>query len=106
MIKYLSTVAAAAMLAAGPAQAAPAESGETYAVRIATGDLDLASPAGQATLHGRISRAADLACGRSPVVPLSQAVAVDSCRASLARSAEARVALTLRSGETRFAGTR
>src|SRR4051812_17892958 len=105
MIKCLSTLAAAAMLATG-VQAAPADTGDTYAVRIATGDLDLASPPGQATLDGRISRAADLACGRSPVVPLSQAFGIESCRATLVRAARARVEIVLRSGDTRFAGTR
>lgn len=106
MIRYASIVAAAAMLAAAAAQAAPSDDGESYSIRIPTGDLDLASPAGQETLHGRISRAADLACGRSPVVPLSQAFRVESCRASLIRLAQARAQLAMRPADTRFAGTR
>jgi len=106
MLKTVSIAAAAAMLAAGAAQAAPADDGETYTVRIPTGDLDLASAAGQATLQGRISHAADVACGRSPVVPLSTAFGVESCRSSLIRRVHARVEVAMRSGDTRFAGTR
>jgi UrcA family protein len=106
MMKYASIAAAAAMLAAGAAQASPAGTGDTYSVRIATGDLDLASRAGQTTLQGRIERAADIACGRSPVVPLSQAFVVESCRASLIRAVQGRVALAMRSADTRIAGTR
>ncbi len=106
MIRYFSMAAAAAMLATTAAQAASVDTGDTYTVRIATGDLDLASSAGQATLNGRISRAADLACGRSPVVPLSQAYSVEACRAYLMRAAHARVEVALRSGDTRIAGTR
>ena len=106
MIRFASIAAAAAMLAAGAAQAAPAGNGDTYSVRIPTGDLDLASRAGQTTLQGRIERAADLACGRSPIVPLSQAFVVESCRASLIRAVNGRVALAMRQADTRFAGTR
>jgi UrcA family protein len=106
MIRCVSIATAAAMLAAGATHAAPAGSSDTYAVRIATGDLDLASPAGQATLQGRIGRAANLVCGPSPVVPLAQAIAVESCRVSLARSVASRLDLAQRSRDTRFAGTR
>ena len=106
MIRYATIAAAAAMLATGAAHAAPIASDDTYSVRIATGDLDLASRAGQNTLQGRIERAADLACGRSPVVPLSQAFVVESCRASLIRAVQGRVAVAMRSADTRIAGTR
>ena len=106
MIRYATIAAAAAMLATGAAHAAPTASDDTYSVRIATGDLDLASRAGQTTLQGRIERAADLACGRAPIVPLSQAFVVESCRASLIRAVQGRVAVAMRSADTRIAGTR
>lgn len=106
MIRFFSMIAAVAMLAAGAAQAEPAQYGDTYRVTIHTADLDLGSQAGQATFHGRIDRAADFACGSAPAMPLSQIQAVTDCRVAFARRARARVEVASRPADTGVAGTR
>ena len=108
MIRFFSTAAAVAMLAGGLAQAAPAEMGDSYYVTIHTGDLDLASTAGQATFRGRVNRAADEACGVPGAMPLSQYFAVADCRASLRRAVQGKVEVVLarRAVDTGSAGTR
>ncbi|MEA3002619.1 MAG: hypothetical protein QOH81_1407 [Sphingomonadales bacterium] len=105
MIRFFSTIAAVAMLAAA-ARAEPAQYGDTYRVTIHIADLDLGSRAGQATFHGRIHRAADFACGSVPALPLSQVQAVADCRVAFARRAQARVEIARRSADTGVAGTR
>ena len=108
MIRFFSTAAVVAMLASGVAQAAPAGMGDTYSVTIRTGDLDLASGAGQATFRGRVNRAADEACGVPAIMPLAQYFAVTDCRASLRRAVQGKVEVVLarRSVDTGSAGTR
>jgi UrcA family protein len=106
MIRFLATAAIAAMMATGAVQAAPDDNDDTYRVTIQTGDLDLSSPAGQSTFRGRVSRAADSACGYVPVAPLSQVDMVEGCRLSLARSARVQMELARRSVDTSIAGTR
>jgi UrcA family protein len=106
MIRFFATAAIAAMMVTGAAPAAPTDGEDTYRVTIQTGDLDLSSPAGQATFRGRVSRAADSACGVIPVAPLSQVDIVEGCRLSLTRSARAQMELARRSIDTGVAGTR
>ena len=106
MIRFFVTAAIAATMAAGAAaQAAPVTDDETYSVAIRIGDLDLASPAGQATFNGRVKRAADSVCGFA-VGSISQVDMVDQCRVSLMRTARAQTAFALRSTDAGTAGTR
>jgi UrcA family protein len=108
MIRFLSTIAAAAaLLCTGTAGAQTADDDGAYAVRIRVGDLNLDTPAGQATLKSRVRAAADQVCGVTPIAPLAQIDAVQECRRQLTRAANARIELAR--ADTRaagFAGTR
>jgi UrcA family protein len=107
MIKLMTSLALAASLAAAAAQAqARANADDSYVASIPYGDLNLASPAGLATLRGRIRGAAFDVCGRSMVVPLAEAERTARCRAEFIRSAESRVTLVLNRQGDRVAGTR
>jgi UrcA family protein len=103
MIRYLAPIALAAAFA-GVAQAQPAYAGDRISAAVRTGDLNLAAPAGLATLHGRVRAAANRLCGLAPTLPLDQAGAIGRCRAELIRSAEERAASAQR--DTAVVGTR
>lgn len=82
-----------------------AEAAERPSTTVRYADLDLASPFGVATFHGRVKAAADRACGRAPLRPFSEASAVAACRDELFRSAAAQLNAT-RTGSAEVLGTR
>jgi UrcA family protein len=105
MIRYLAPIALAAAFA-GVAQAQPAYAGDMVSVAVRTGDLNLATPAGLATLQGRVRAAANRLCGVAPTLPLDEASAIGRCRAQLARSAEGQIALAFAQRDSAVVGTR
>jgi UrcA family protein len=106
MLKLTSTVAVAASLAAGAAQAQTPDAADTYRVSVRQADLNLASPSGLATFRGRVRAAASQACGDGKVAPLLEATQIAQCRAGFVRAAEARVSVALARQDTVVAGTR
>lgn len=108
MLKRIFMFAVAAGLAAGAAQAqAPdAEAGDTYRIAVRSADLNLMSPSGLATFHGRVRAAAAQACGEAKVAPLAEATRIAQCRAGFVRAAEGRMSLVLARQDTGVAGTR
>jgi len=105
MIRYLAPIALAAALAAA-AQAQPAYADDMFSATVRSGDLNLATPDGLATLRGRVKAAADRLCGVAPTLPLDEASAVGRCHAQLIRSAEAQVSVAMVKTDTAVAGTR
>jgi UrcA family protein len=89
MMKTFCPLALVAALAAVPATAQPAE---TFTAAVQQDDLNLTSPAGRATLNGRVKALANRMCGAVPVAPLREAAPVAACRAALFRSAVASLA--------------
>ena len=72
-----------AALVATPSSAQP----EARSVTIRTADLDLATPAGQQALHGRVAHAVSWVCGPLDPRDLRGLAATRACRAaSLARA--------------------
>lgn len=110
MLKLISTVALAATLAAGAAQAQPPATAtdrtDTYSLSVHVADLNLATPSGLATFRGRVRAAAAQACGDPTAVPLFEAMDIVQCRAGFIRSAEGRLAMALNRQDTVVAGTR
>lgn len=108
MLKLISSLVLAAGLAAGAAHAQPsaADAGDTYRVAVPYGDLNLASPRGQATLRNRIRAAAASVCGDTKVAPLAEASVSAACRAGFIRAAEGRMSLVLAGQDTTVVGTR
>ena len=103
MTKLVSTAIAAALLcSAGAGHAQPAD-GRSAAIQ--TADLNLATPSGLATFHGRVKAAANRICGHVPVAPLEEALAVEQCRDQMFRSAADQLA-SARSGRSDALGTR
>lgn len=90
-IRKLATFAAVAIaLAATPAFAAPSE-GKTRVVRYA--DLNLATPAGVAALHRRVTAAVDAVCGVSmDAISQDESLQIDKCRMETRMQAEQRIA--------------
>lgn len=105
MTKFLVSIALAASLNTA-AQAQPGPAAETFTASVRAGDLNLASPAGLATLHGRVEAVADRYCGAAPVKPLAEAMAIARCHAELQHSAASQIALALGRTDTAVAGTR
>jgi UrcA family protein len=105
MNKLLCTVAAAAALAAGAAQAQPAAAGSVYTASVRHADLNLASAEGLATFRGRVEAAAERTCGTASLPSVSDAQSVRACRAALGRSAAARIQPFLRTGTAEVLGT-
>jgi UrcA family protein len=109
MFKLMTAVALAATLAAGAANAqgtASADAGDTYSVAVRSGDLNLATASGLATLRGRVQHVAERTCGAAKVSPLVEALQIAQCRARFMRSAEGRAAVASAQQDTRVAGTR
>jgi UrcA family protein len=106
MLKLISSIALAATLAAGAAQAQAPNGDDTYRVAVRVGDLNLASPSGLATFHGRVRAAAAQACGAVVVAPLAEATLTAQCRAGFIRAAESKVSLALGRQDNSIAGTR
>jgi UrcA family protein len=100
------SIALASLLAATAAQAQPAAESETYSASIRSGDLNLATPGGLATFHGRVKAAANQICGTAPVLPFNEARAIGECRAHLFRSADRQVTLAMAKSDDGVAGTR
>ncbi|MBV8687996.1 MAG: UrcA family protein [Alphaproteobacteria bacterium] len=100
----LATVLAAS--AGSAARAQPAGGEETYTASIRSGDLNLATPGGLATFHGRVKAAANQVCGTAPVLPFNEASAIAACRAQLFRAADRQVSLAMAKPDTLVAGTR
>jgi UrcA family protein len=105
MIRYLAPIALAAAFA-GVAQAQPAYADGMVSAAVRTGDLNLATPDGLATLNGRVRAAANRLCGVAPTLPLDEASAIGRCRAELVRSAEGQVAIASAQRDTAVIGTR
>jgi UrcA family protein len=99
-------IALAALLAAGAAQARPAADFDAPSASIRSGDLNLASPGGLATLRGRVKVAANQLCGIAPALPFGEARAVGACRAQIFRSAERQAMLAMARPDSVVAGTR
>src|SRR4051812_23988869 len=105
MIRYLAPIALAAAFA-GLAQAQPAYADDMVSATILAADLNLATPAGLATLRGRVRAAANRLCGIAPILPLDEASAIGRCRAELTRSAEGQLAIASTQRDTAVVGTR
>ena len=79
ILAHVLCAAGAMLIVSGaPAGAAALEAGDSVAVHF--GDLDLKTDAGLKTLHRRISRAAEQACGDYDVRDLKRVAAVRDCR--------------------------
>lgn len=102
----LSSMILASLLATGAAQAQPAEGSQSYTASVRSGDLNLATPGGLATFHGRVKVAANQICGLAPSLPFYEARSVGECRAQIFRSAERQVTLAMAKSDTTVAGTR
>lgn len=97
----LALAAAAASLVIGGAPAL----GQTGAFSVSYADLNLASPAGRATLDRRIGSVARMVCGEAPApLDLRAEGLVRACRAELAASARQQV--TAIAGGARYASNR
>lgn len=94
IIRTLTTVATvAAALASASAIAAPTET-KSRAVDYA--DLNLATPAGVATLHHRIAAAISAVCGGfEGGLTLEETMDIEKCRTNARAQADQRVALLL-----------
>jgi len=101
----LSPIVLATLLAAGAAQARPAEAGDDFA-SIRSGDLNLAAPGGLETFHGRVRAAANRLCGLAPGLPFYAARSIGACRAEIFRSADRQVSLASAGSDSGVAGTR
>jgi len=101
----LSSILLASLLAAGAAQARPAESA-AYSASIRSGDLNLATPGGVETFHGRVKAAANRLCGQATGLPFYEARSIGDCRAEIFRSADRQVSLALAGSDSGIAGTR
>jgi UrcA family protein len=87
--RRLSFVLVAALVAAAPATAGPAQQ-----VRISYSGLDLATPAGVATLYGRLRHATEVVCGAAPPArDLNQRPAWTACTTASLDDAVARSGL-------------
>jgi UrcA family protein len=100
------SIALAVLFAAPAARAQPAGEADTHSASIRSGDLNLASPGGLATLHGRVKVAANQLCGIAPALPFGEARAVGACRAQVFRSAERQAVLAMNGSDSTVAGTR
>lgn len=80
---FAATVALAALLAPVFANAAPVSDDATVQVAVvSTGDLNLSSDEGMATLKARIAGAVNRVCGTSTgTISLDERLAVNTCRA-------------------------
>ncbi|HEY0413680.1 MAG TPA: UrcA family protein [Allosphingosinicella sp.] len=106
MTRIFASIALATLFAASAAQARPAEADGTYTASIRSGDLNLATPGGLATFHGRVKAAANQVCGAVPVLPFYEADAVSACRSQLFRSADRQVSLAMGRSDDIVVGTR
>ncbi|OYQ30845.1 hypothetical protein CHU93_06170 [Sandarakinorhabdus cyanobacteriorum] len=84
-----------ALVLAAPAAATPTITvAAGPSVQVATHDLDLATPAGQQRLDGRLRRAATQVCTFTHLRDLAESRLADRCRAeTLARAREQRPAI-------------
>lgn len=73
------------------ANAAPAAA-ETRSISVSYEDLDLSSPSGIATLHGRIQTAAKKVCGRAEVREIADGLDQQRCMAAVSRSTSVQIA--------------
>lgn len=94
-MKNLRTAALAAMAVAGLAAAMPAAAERaTMSGRVEVADLNLGTPAGQATFRQRVRFATEIACGDSSRT--SDMVAdLDRCRTEMRQDGEAKLAALL-----------
>lgn len=91
-MQFRPFILAAAVVAAGLSTVtaiSPALAAEAGGVTVATSDLNLASPAGRATLDARIERAARSVCGTAFINELDYAANVAACRADVISAARA-----------------
>jgi UrcA family protein len=93
MMQIRPFILAAAVVAAGlttMTAVSPAFAGaRDRSVTVATDDLNLASPAGRATLDNRIENAARVVCGTALTTELDYAATVAACRADVLAAAHA-----------------
>jgi len=94
ILAHVLCAAGAMLIVSGaPAGAAAIEAGDSVAVHF--GDLDLKTDRGLKTLHRRISRAADQACGDYDVRDLKRVAAVRACRSYAMGNADKEVELAV-----------
>jgi UrcA family protein len=106
MKAVILSIALAAILAAPAAHARPVGEGDARSASIRSGDLNLATPGGLATLRGRVKVAANQLCGIAPALPFGEARAIGACRAQVFRSAERQAILAMAKPDSIVAGTR
>ena len=91
-MRILFIAAAAAAIAAAPAQSETFDDGAPTA-RISVADLNLATPAGQRSLHFRVSGAIERMCGSASIATnLRESAAIDACRKTASADADRQLA--------------
>jgi len=74
---------------------------ESRQVIVQYSDLNLAAPAGRATLHGRVRAAARKVCGALPAVQLEEVQQVRDCHSDIMSQARTRLTATASFGQIR-----
>jgi UrcA family protein len=92
-------LAAAAAVAAVPAlaQSVSVADDGSFRAAVSYSDLNLATPAGQRALHGRLKTAANIACGGEGYLDVESVRAAADCRKSFMAAARPKVDIASRS---------